>query len=223
MIDRKTALLCAPVIALMFVMAVWRIVTLEQWTFAGQNGAKIPSLFLLIFPACSAFFAGALYRSGLRARADAAKLEAWRKWGAFFSISYCGGLLSTQVLLIIRSLNVDLPPTVGRTVGVTMLIMCLLAINQMPKLPYVERKLIVGWELGPIYGPRYIRTVARVAALFMMATIAYVLALTPAIAAWHPTLFLFLAAACLMAWVIAWRVHLARKWKRQQSAERGLA
>jgi hypothetical protein len=31
-IDRKTALLCAALIGLMLVMAVWRISTLEHWT-----------------------------------------------------------------------------------------------------------------------------------------------------------------------------------------------
>jgi hypothetical protein len=204
----------------MFVMAVWRITTLEQWTIAGQNGVAVPSLFLLVFPACSAFLVGALYLSGLRARADAAKLEPWRKWGAFFSISYCGGLLLIQLMLIARSLKVDLPPAIGRTLPVLMMIMCLLAINQLPKLPYFERRLIIGWDLGPVYGPRFVRTICRILALFLIVTIAYVLAAAPG--GWRSTLFLFLATACLMAWVITWRIHLARKWKRQRSAEHGL-
>jgi hypothetical protein len=223
MIDRKTALLCAVLIVLMFVMAVWRISTLEHWTISGENGATVPSLFLLIFPACSAFFVGALYWSGLRARADAAKLEPWRKWGTFFSISYCGGMLSVQVVGIIKSLHVFLPLhlwVIGRTLSVMMVIMCLLAINQAPKLPYVERRLIAGWYLGPIYGRRYIRTVARVTTLFMIGAIAYLL--IPTSGGPRSTSLLFLATACLMAWVITWRIHLARKWKRQQSAEHGL-
>jgi hypothetical protein len=37
------------------------------------------------------------------------------------------------------------------------------------------------------------------------------------------TLFFFLATAFFMVWSIAWRLHLGRKWKRQQLAERGLA
>lgn len=79
MINRKTALLCAALIGLMLVMAVWRISTLEPWTIEFQNGAAItlPSLRPLIFPAGGAFFVSVMYWRG--ARADAAKIEPWRK------------------------------------------------------------------------------------------------------------------------------------------------
>jgi hypothetical protein len=63
-IDRKTALRCAALIVLMLVMAVWRIITLEHWTIAGENGAPLSSLWLLLFPASSAFFVGVLYWAG---------------------------------------------------------------------------------------------------------------------------------------------------------------
>jgi hypothetical protein len=160
-IDRKTALLCAALIVLMLVLAVWRISTLEHWTIEFQNGAAItlPSLRPLIFPAGGAFFVGVMYLRG--ARADAAKIEPWRKWGAFLSIGYCGVLLLTQVVLVIRSLKPDLPlnpSAIGRTLGVTIAIMLLLAFNQVPKLPYFERRFAPGGDLGPIYGPRYMRT-----------------------------------------------------------------
>ena len=214
MVDRKIALLCTTLVVLMFGLAFWQIITPEQLSVAGQNGATAPSLFLLLFPASSALFVGVLYWSNLRARANAAKLEPWRKWGAFLSISYCGGLLLIQVMLIIRSLNVDLPVdlwSIGRTLAVMLPVMCLLAINQAPKLPHFERR----WNLGPIYGPRYIRAVSRSLAIFMIAVIAYLI-MTPA--GGRSTSFLFsLAAAFLMAWSIAWRIHLARRWKREQS------
>ena len=79
MIDRKTALLCAALIVLMLVMAEWRISMLEHWTIEFQNGAAItlPSLRPLIFPAGGAFFVSVMYWRG--ARADAAKIEPWRK------------------------------------------------------------------------------------------------------------------------------------------------
>jgi hypothetical protein len=224
-IDRKTALLCAALTVLMLVMAVWRIITLEHWTIAGQNGVPLPSLRLLIFPACSAFVVGVLYWAGLRARADAAKVEPWRKWGAFVSISYCGGVLLMQAVLIIRSLKLDLPlhlSAISRTLGVTVAIMSLLAINQIPKLPYFERRLSIGGDLGPIYGPRYMRTTSRILALFMIAAIAYLLAAAPS-TAWHSTLFFFIATAFFMAWSAAWRLHLGRKWKRERLAGRELA
>lgn len=169
MIDRKTALLCAALIVLMLVMAVWRISTLEHWTIEFRNGAAItlPSLRPLILPACSAVVVGILYWAGLRASADAAKLEPWRKWGAFVSISYCGCLLLTQVVVIITSLKPDLPlhpSAIGRTLGILIAIMSLLAVNQIPKLPYFERRSAPGGDLGPIYGPRYIRIRARILA-----------------------------------------------------------
>jgi hypothetical protein len=226
-IDRKTALRCAALIVLMLVMAVWRISTLERWTIEFQNGAAttLPSLRPLIFPACSAFLVGVLYRAGLRAKADAAVLEPWRKWGAFVSIGYCGCLLLTQVVIIIRSLKPDLPlypSAIGRTLGILIAIMSLLAINQIPKLPYFERRSAPGGDLGPIYGPRYTRTISRILALFMIVAIAYFLVATPAMA-WRATLLFLLATAFFMVCSIAWRLHLGRKWKRQQLGERRLA
>jgi hypothetical protein len=224
-IDRKTALLCAALIVLMLAMAVGRITTLRDWTtVAVQNGAHLPSLLLLIFPACSALVVGGLYWTGLRARADAAKVEPWRKWGAFVSISYCGGLLLLQAVFIIGSLKFDLPlnlPAISRTLGVMMAIMSLLAINQMPKLPYFERRLSLGGDLGPIYGPRYIRTQSSVAVLFMIVVFTYSFAEARSMV-WRSTLFILIAAAFLMVQSIAWRIHLGRKWKLEQLAERGL-
>lgn len=223
MIDRKTALLCMALVVVMLAMAVWRISTLEHWTIEFQNGAAItlPSLRPLVFPACSAVFVGVMFWAGLRARADAAKLEPWRKWGAFLSIGYCACLLLTQVVIIIRSLRPDLPlqpSAIGRTLGILLAIMSLLAINQIPKLPYFERRTAPGGDLGPIYGPRYLRIVSRIMALFMIVVMAYFLAATPGMA-WRSTLFFLFATAFFMVCSLAWRLHLGRKWKRQQLAE----
>jgi hypothetical protein len=223
-IDRKTALLCTALIVLMLVMAVWRISTLEHWTIEFQNGAAIalPSLRPLVFPACSAFVVGVMYLAGLRRQADAAKFEPWHKWGAFVSIGYCACLLLTQVVVIIGSLKPDLhlqPSMINRTLGILIAIMSLLAFNQIPKLPYFERRFAPGGDLGPIYGPRYMRTLARILTLFMIAMIVYFLAAPPGMA-WRSTLLFFLATAFFMACSIAWRLHLGRKWKRQQLADR---
>ena len=220
MIDRKTALLCAALIVLMLVMAVWRIATLEHWTIAVQNGAPLPSLRLLIIPACGAFVVGVLYWAGLRARADAAKIEPWRKWGTLLSISYVVVCLLLLAVLIIKSLEPDLPlslAAINRTAGVMISIMLLLGFNQVPKLPYFERRFALGGDLGPIYGPRYLRIQSRIMLVFSIAMIAFFLA--PGMA-WRATLFI--ATPFLMVWSIAWRLHLGRKWKRQQLAERGL-
>jgi len=198
----------------MFGLAFWRIITPEQLRIAGQNGATAPPLLLLFFPASGALLVGTLYWSNLRPTADVAKLEPWRKWGTFLSASYCSGSLLIQVILITRSLNVDLPvdlSAIVRTLAVTLPVICLLAINQTPKLPHLERR----WALGPIYGPRYIRAVSTSLAAFMIVVIAYLI-MTP-VGARSTSILFSLAAAFLLAWCIAWRLHLARKWKRQQS------
>jgi hypothetical protein len=107
----------------------------DDWTtLAVHNEAPLPSLLLFLFPACSALVVGALYWDGRRARADGAKLQPWRKWGKSLSIGYCGGLLSLQGVLIVRSLSVDMPldlSAIGRAGGILLAIMCILAINQI--------------------------------------------------------------------------------------------
>jgi hypothetical protein len=77
-IDRKTTLVCAALIALMLVAAVWQISVLDDWTtpLAVQKGASLPSWFLLfVFPATSALVVGALYWSGRGTTANDAKLQ----------------------------------------------------------------------------------------------------------------------------------------------------
>lgn len=217
MINRKTALRCAALVALMLAIAVWRIATLEHWTIAVQNGAPVSSLRLLIIPACGAFVVAVLYwrRPGI----DAAKLEPWRKWGAFVSISYVVVCLLLQAGLVLKSLQPDLlldVSAIGRTAGVVVSILLLLGFNQIPKLPYFERRFAPGGELGPIHGPRYLRIQSWIMLVFSIAMIAFFLA--PGMV-WRA---LFIATPCIMVWSIAWRLHLGRKWKRERSAERML-
>ena len=80
-------------------------------------------------------------------------------------------------------------------------------------------KFAPGGDLGPIYGPRYMRTLSRILVVFMIAVIAYSLAAPPM--GWRSALFILLAAALLVVWSIAWRCHLGRKWKLEQLAARG--
>lgn len=226
MIDRKTALVCAVLVALMLVAPVWQIAWLDDWTtLAGEKGSSPPSLFLFVFPASSALVVGALYWDGRGARADDAKLQPWRKWGRFLSISYCGGLLLLQGVLVVGSLGMDMPldlSALGRTLGILLAIMSLLAINQIPKLPWFERRLTPGGDLGPIYGPRYMRTQSRILVVFMVAVIAYSLA-APSTMGWRSAPYILLATALLVVWSIAWRRHLGRKWNREQLAAPGSA
>jgi hypothetical protein len=223
-IDRKTALVCAALIALMLVAAVWQIAMLDDWTtLAVHKGASLPSLFLFVFPAASALVVGALYWSGRGATANDAKLQPWRKWGKFLSISYCGGLLLLQGVLVVRSRGVDVLPldlsAVSRTLAVLMSIMSLLAINQMPKLPWFDSRFTLGGDLGPIYGPRYLRTQSRALVAFMIVVIAYNLAAPPTMG-WRAVPYILLATALFVVWSIAWRFHLGRKWKLEQRTAR---
>ena len=225
MIDRKTALTCAALIALMVAMAGWRIMTLgDSTTFEVPNRGSLPALLLFGFSAASAVVVGALYWSGLRARAESAKLQPWYKWGRFIAISYCVGMLLLQGIVVVLSLGLRLPLNLWaayRALGVMMAIMALLMINQMPKLPYFERSASPGGDLGPIYGPRFVRTVSRVLVVFMIAVIATSLAASPSMG-WPSTLSILLATAFIMVWSIAWRRHLGRKWSLEQSGERRL-
>jgi hypothetical protein len=223
-IDRKTALASAALIALMLVAAAWRIITLEDWTtFAVQNEGPLPSLLLVLFPACSALVVAALYWESRQSEPAEAKLQPWRTWGKSLSIGYCGGLLFLQCLLIVRSLGLDMPfdlSAIGRAGGILLAIMCLLAINRMPKLPWFERRFSPGGELGPIYGPRYMRIQSRILVVFMIAAMVYSLAAPPAMA-WRSAAYILLAAALVVIWSVIWRMQLGRKWKLERRAAHG--
>ena len=148
------------------------------------------------------------------------KIKPWRKWGKSLSINYCGGLLLLQVALVVKSLDLDRPlalSAIGRTLGVLLAIICLLAINQMPTLPWFERRFAPGGDLGPIYGLRYMRTQSTVLVAFMSAVLASDLAASP-LMAWRSAPYIVLATALLVVRRIAWRCHLCRKWKFEQSA-----
>jgi hypothetical protein len=217
-IDRKTAFASAALITLMLVVAAGRIILLDDWTTLPiQNGAPLSSLLLFFFPACSALVVGALYWESRAVRADEAKVQPWRQWGKSLSLTYCGGLLLLQIVLIVQSLGVAMLDisTIGRTLGVLLAIMCLLAINQMPKLPWFERRFAPGGNLGPIYGPRYMRTQSRIVVVFMLAVIAYSL-VAPSTMAWRSAPYILLAAALLVVWSITWRIQLGRRWKLEQ-------
>jgi len=222
MIDRKTALICAALIAVMLVSAVWRITLPDDWSVQAAAQDKAPLLPLFVFPGSSALVMGCLYWTSFRARANSAKVQPWYRWGKLVSIAYCSGLLVLQGVLVAQSLGLQsvLPLSlIGRTVGVLLMIMSLLAINQMPKLPYFERSFSPGGDLGPVYGPRYMRTTARIVIMFLIAVFAFPFAVAPG-AGWRGTMVITLAAASVVViWSIAWRRHLGRKW----SLERGRA
>ena len=224
MIDRRTALLCTVFIVLMLAAAAWRIATLDDWrTLVMSNGKplrSLPSLLLFLFPAASALLVGSQYWRVRSADVDAAKIRPWRRWAYFIVIPYCVGMLSLQGLLIVKSLDLVAPfdvAAVGRVVAVAMVILAFLAINQMPKLPWLERRFAPGGKLGPVYGPRYVRTMSRIGIVFLAAAIAWKLAMGP-IMGWTSSIYIVVAVALLLAWSVAWRWHLGRKWRLEQSS-----
>jgi len=217
MIGRKTALACAALIAVMLAAAAWRIFTLDDWTTLADNGTTLPSLLLLFFPGCSALVVGSLYLNAVRATADAAKLRAWHKWGKLLALNYCAGMLLLQFVLIAATAKVGMllhVSAIARTLGLVMAIVAFLSVNYMPKLPYLE-PFGAGRPLGPIYGPRYVRTVSRILVAFVIAVTAYSLAAPSN--SWRWTLVIvLLATAGLTVWSIAWGRHLGRKWNFEQ-------
>jgi hypothetical protein len=227
MIDRKTALICASLVALMFAAAFWRITSPEEWP-AQMAWARTlpPSVVLFIFPACSALLTGTLYRKSFRVSADDPRFEPWQRWGKRFAISICAGLPLAQGVFIAQSLGVHVPPAIERTLGVLIMIVALLGINQIPKLPWFERRFILGSELGPVYGPRFMRIMSKTVFVYMIAmfaaafTFQFVAPVTLAQRWGVPTILgataLFLMLFLL--WSIVWRIRLGRRWRHEQAA-----
>jgi hypothetical protein len=208
----------------MLMLAAWRLIRQDPWTtLTTPNGASYPSLLLFVFPLCSALVVGSLYWGSRGARAEDAKIQPWRKWGKSLAINYCGGLLLLEGLLFLRSLGLDISvdlSAIGRTLGVLLAIMCLLAINQMPKLPWFERRFSPGGNLGPIYGPRYMRTQSTILVAFMISVIAFDVTAPPPVT-WRSAPYIPLGTAFLVVWSIAWRCHLGRRWRLEQSQRAG--
>jgi hypothetical protein len=219
MIDRKATLICAVLVAAMLGLAAWQFFTLDGWTIPAVRGdARLPALVLFAFPAASALVVAALYWNGRGTAADDAKAEAWRRWGASLSIVYCAGLLAMQGLLIVHSLGLDVAidlAALARAGGIVLSLVSLLAINRMPKLPWLEQTAGPGGSLGPVYGPRYLRLQSRVVVVFMIATITWSLSVPPALAL-RSTVYILLAAVLLVVWSLATRRHFSRKWQLEQ-------
>jgi hypothetical protein len=214
MIDLRTTRTAASMILVMLVAALWRTITWSDGSMPMAHSGVL--LLLYVLPASSASLVACPYRN--RRAADDTKTRPWHKWGRFLAISYCGGMLLMQGVVVLASLGLDLPvdlAAIARALAVVLAIASLLAINQMPKLPWLESRFSPGGELGPIYGSRYTRLVSRILVVFQTAVVACNVA-APQTAGWHSARYILLAAALLVAWSIAWRWHLGRKWRLEQ-------
>jgi hypothetical protein len=212
MIDRKVALVCATLIALMLAAAVARIIFIHGSPIpANQETALLWQMFLLPFSA--AMLAVSLYSNGRRA--IDAKVQPQYEWGTCLSIGICACLLLIQGLLIPASLDLltaALVWTLGLAILIPMAILVFQAINHMPKLLWFERRFFPARELGPIYGPRYVRANARIWIVCFVAAMACVFALPKQ--AWP---YIPLALPLVLAGSMVLGLHYRRKWELEQS------
>jgi hypothetical protein len=218
MINRKTALVCAALIALMLVAAVARIVLFGDWPIlANQKAPLLGQMFLL--PFIAAMMPVSLYGNGRRAIAIEAKVQPWYDWGTCLSIGICACTLLIQGLLILASLDLltaALVWTLGLAILVPMAILVFQAINHMPKLPWFERGLFPAGELGPIYGPRYVRAHARIWIACFVAAMACFFALPR-----HAWPYIPLAFPLVLVGSKVLGLHYIRKRKLEQSKASG--
>jgi hypothetical protein len=213
MIGRRTALVSAFLIALMLVAAVARIVLLDDWPVLANQKALLWLMFL--WPAVGALFVAGLYEMRRQTIAADAKVKPWYDWGNRLSIAICAGLLWVQGLLILQSLGLEVPAlgsTAGYAIPAAMAIMTLLSINQMPKLPWFESKIYPAGELGPSYGPRYMRVHSRIGVLYWVSMYGCLFVLSN-----HVPIGIILITAIYLVWTRAVQLHYGRKWKLEQS------
>ena len=166
---------------------------------------------MFLIPAIVGLFVAGLYASGRRTIAADAKVKPWYDWGKRLSIAVCTSLLWIQGLLILQSLGLQVPAlgsAAGYAVPAAMAIVTLLAINQMPKLPWFQSKMYPAGELGPIYGPRYIRVHSRIGIVYCVAMYASIFTLPN-----HVPLCIVLITAIYLVWTTAAQLHYGRKWK----------
>jgi hypothetical protein len=216
MIDRKTALICAALTALMFAAALWRVTSPEEWPPHTVWTARLLPSMLFVFPAFCALMTGGLYWRSFRASTDP-RFEPWSRWGKRLSVSYCAGFSLLHGYLVAQSFGLHLPSAIGPTLAVLMVIAALLAINQKPKLPWLEWYSF-GGSLGPIYGPRFVRIQSKVALVFGISVLGFAFA-APGTPETRFTYVVVMTALFLLE-IIALRIHLARKW-RLKRATRG--
>ena len=211
MIDRKTALTCAVLIALMLVAVVARIIFLPD--------RPIPASLLwalLLLPINPVILVADQYATGRRATAGAQVQPSYDS-GKFLAIGVCACVLLIQGLQILQSLGHETPVWVGHSITIVTWAIVLLTIDQSAKLPWFERRGQRGGELGPIYGPRYMRANARIWLGCAIAVMAGFSAL-PGQAAPYIALALLFPLVCSTAL----RRHYRGKWKLEQSTTSGM-
>jgi hypothetical protein len=220
MIDRKTALVSTSLIALMLVAAVVRIVVLDDWPRQANLDEALRLWQFFTFPFIAAMLVVSLYANGRRAIAVEAKVQPWYEWGRFLSIGVCLCLLAMQGLLVAISLGLQVPVlalvAAGSAILAAEVIIVMQAINQVPKLPWFERRFFPAGELGPVYGPRFLRVTARIWVMCLIAAMACFFALPR-----HAWPCIPLAFPFVLAGTKALQRHYRRRSKLEQSTPQG--
>lgn len=225
MIDRKAALVSSVLVVLMLLGAVARIILVHYSPVAANLQTSLLWQILLL-PLCPALLVVTLYANGRRAIAAGAKVEPSYAWGRRLSIGVCAGTLLIQSQLIILSLDFhpELISSLGYAFVLALSLLVLLAINQSPKLPWLEprpswfyRKFFRAGELGPIYGPRFMRANAKIWLLCLIVVIPCAFALPK-----HLPLYILLAFGSALLWTMALRHRYSRRWALERSSPAGV-
>jgi len=209
MIDRRTALSCAVLIALMVAVALAEIVFGE-----GNTPATLWQLFQLPFAA--AMLVGSLYESGRRTIDADAKVKPWYDLGKLFSIGSCVCLLFAQCFRFLVGIAPEIPLpaviAVGAAIVLASTVIILTWLDQIPKLPWLEGGPW-GGDIGPIYGRRFRRLYAKIGVAHFLAIIASCIVLP--MQAWP---YIPLALPLFPVWGIVLHLHYSRKWQLEQSS-----
>ena len=218
MIDRKTALVCAALIALMLAAAVTRIMILDDWPRQASLSEALRIWQFFALPFIAAMLVMSRNANGRQATAVEARIEPCYHWGEFLSIDVCLCVLLMQGLQIATSLGPHVPLFALVAAGVVAAerVIVLRAINQIPKLPWSERRSFLAGKLGPIYGPRFLRVTARIWVVCFIAAIACLFALPI-----HARPYIPLAFPLVLVGTLALQLHDGRRWKLEQSAPQG--
>jgi hypothetical protein len=154
-----------------------------------------------------------LYANGRRALAAEARVQPWYASGKRLAIGLCACVLLVQGQQILQSLGLQAPVSAGRAIAIVAVIIGLLTMNEIPKLPWFERRFGAGGELGPIYGPRYLRAYGRIWVMGFMAMMACFF--VPPADAWGYIPFASLVpAVCVM---VVQRYYRRRLWLDQST------
>jgi hypothetical protein len=222
MIDRKTALVCAALIALMLAAAVTRIMILDDWPRQASLSEALRIWQFFALPFIAAMLVMSRYANGRQATAVEARIEPCCHWGEFLSIDVCLCVLLMQGLQIATSLGPHVPlfavVAAGAAIVAAESVIVLRAIDQIPKLPWFERRSFLAGKLGPIYGPRFLRVTARIWVVCFIAAIACLFALPI-----HARPYIPLAFPLVLVGTMALQLHYGRRWKLEQSAPKAEA